>query len=93
MLKLVLISALSVIVLVGYVSSHGMVMNPVCRQSRWRFNSSAPVDWDDDQLYCGSFGVRHAQLLLLFFYLVKLTKFNIADSLECKWWKMRFLWR
>ncbi|XP_077291800.1 uncharacterized protein LOC143915185 [Arctopsyche grandis] len=39
-----------------YVNGHGMVMDPVNRASRWRVDSSAPVNYDDNQLYCGSFG-------------------------------------
>lgn len=59
MLALVLISILSASILFDQVSGHGYVLNPVGRASRWRFNSSAPINWDDDQVYCGSFGVRH----------------------------------
>lgn len=65
MTKLLLIAFLGVIVGIGYVAGHGMVMNPVSRQSRWRFNSSAPINWDDDQVYCGSFGVRFLIRLIM----------------------------
>lgn len=56
MLKLLFL-LIGVIVCIEYVLGHGMVLNPASRSSRWRFNSSAPVNWDDNQLYCGGFGV------------------------------------
>lgn len=37
------------------VNSHGMVMNPVGRSSRWRFDRSAKVNYGDNQLWCGGF--------------------------------------
>lgn len=61
MLKLIIL----LIVAAGYIEqvlSHGMVLNPASRSSRWRYNSSAPVNWDDNQLYCGGFGVRKSLL-------------------------------
>lgn len=36
-----------------YIQSHGMLLDPVSRSSRWRFNNSAPVNYDDNQLHCG----------------------------------------
>ncbi len=36
-----------------------MLMDPVGRASRWRFNSSAPTNWNDNELFCGGFGVHH----------------------------------
>lgn len=40
-----------------HVAGHGMVLDPVCRQSRWRYNESAPTDYNDNQVFCGGFGV------------------------------------
>lgn len=62
MLKLIFL-LIGVIGCLEYVFGHGMVLNPASRSSRWRFNSSAPVNWDDNQLYCGGFGVRKFSML------------------------------
>lgn len=39
------------------VSGHGVIMEPVGRASRWRTNSSAPVNYNDCGNYCGGFSV------------------------------------
>lgn len=36
---------------------HGMLLDPVNRASRWRFNSSAPADYNDNEGFCGGFNV------------------------------------
>lgn len=46
------------IVYVAEVNSHGMMMDPVNRASRWRIDSSAPKNYDDNGLYCGGFGAQ-----------------------------------
>lgn len=43
------------------VSSHGMVLNPVARGSRWRYNSSAPHNYNDAELNCGGMSVQWNQ--------------------------------
>ncbi|XP_077293877.1 uncharacterized protein LOC143916588 [Arctopsyche grandis] len=48
----------ALLAVVPIVWGHGMVMDPVNRASRWRFNNSAPANWDDNQLYCGSYGTQ-----------------------------------
>lgn len=40
------------------VFGHGMLLDPVARGSRWRYDASAPVNYDDNQLFCGGFSVR-----------------------------------
>ncbi|XP_063710146.1 uncharacterized protein LOC134838531 [Culicoides brevitarsis] len=44
---------------ITYVNSHGMLMDPVNRASRWRFNESAPKNYDDAGLWCGGFQIQH----------------------------------
>lgn len=39
------------------VVGHGMVHDPVNRATRWRYDRSAPADYDDNQLFCGGFAV------------------------------------
>lgn len=43
------------------VISHGMVLDPVARGSRWRSNSSAPHNYNDSELYCGGMSVQWNQ--------------------------------
>ncbi|KAH8248267.1 hypothetical protein KR038_009874 [Drosophila bunnanda] len=37
------------------LEAHGMMLSPVGRSSRWRYDSSAPTNYDDNGLYCGGF--------------------------------------
>lgn len=37
------------------ISSHGMVLNPVGRGSRWKVDRTAPVNYDDNGSNCGGF--------------------------------------
>jgi hypothetical protein len=53
--SLVLITAICGFI--GSVIGHGYVNEPVARGSRWRTNSSAPVNVDDNSLFCGGFAV------------------------------------
>lgn len=36
---------------------HGMLLSPVSRGSRWRYDSKAPTNFNDNELYCGGFSV------------------------------------
>lgn len=36
-----------------------MIMDPINRASRWRFNRSAPQNWNDHELFCGGFNEQH----------------------------------
>lgn len=57
MTKLLIISLLCAVALV-YVSGHGMVLDPVNRSSRWRYDATAEANYDDNQIWCGGLGVR-----------------------------------
>ncbi len=35
------------------VNSHGRLMDPPARNCMWRFGYSTPVNYDDNQLWCG----------------------------------------
>ena len=37
------------------VNGHGMVVDPVNRASRWRFDKTAVKDYNDNSLFCGGF--------------------------------------
>ncbi|CAD7093332.1 unnamed protein product [Hermetia illucens] len=39
--------------LVDYAFGHGMMIEPVGRQSRWRVDDTAPVNTNDNELFCG----------------------------------------
>ncbi|XP_058445618.1 uncharacterized protein LOC131426884 [Malaya genurostris] len=41
--------------LIPAISGHGMVLDPIARGSRWRCDSSAEVNYDDNALYCGGY--------------------------------------
>lgn len=41
------------------VHGHGMIIDPVGRSTRWRYNLSAPINFMDNQLYCGGFSNHH----------------------------------
>lgn len=43
------------------VSSHGMVLDPVARGSRWRYNTSAPHNYNDAEQYCGGMSIQWNQ--------------------------------
>ncbi|XP_055541532.1 uncharacterized protein LOC129727584 isoform X2 [Wyeomyia smithii] len=43
------------------VAGHGMVLEPIARGSRWRCNSKAPANYDDNGLYCGGYYVQWQQ--------------------------------
>ncbi|XP_017104157.2 uncharacterized protein [Drosophila bipectinata] len=53
--KSILIVAISTFSLLGELEAHGMMLSPVGRSSRWRYDSSAPKNYDDSGLYCGGF--------------------------------------
>lgn len=42
---------------ISQINSHGMLLDPVARSSRWHYNSSAPINYDDNGLNCGGYGV------------------------------------
>ncbi|KAH8330908.1 hypothetical protein KR067_008844 [Drosophila pandora] len=53
--KTALILAISSFCLLGELEAHGMMLSPVSRSSRWRYDSSAPTNYDDNGVYCGGF--------------------------------------
>ncbi|XP_060650170.1 uncharacterized protein LOC132787255 [Drosophila nasuta] len=40
---------------IGQIEGHGMMLSPVGRSSRWRYDTSASKNYDDNALYCGGF--------------------------------------
>jgi hypothetical protein len=44
---------LIILIKIEYIWPHGRLILPVSRSSRWRFNKTAPINYDDNQLHCG----------------------------------------
>lgn len=45
------------VVFVGEVWGHGMVLDPPNRSSLWRFDEKAPVNYNDNENFCGGYAV------------------------------------
>ncbi|XP_075218163.1 uncharacterized protein LOC142322953 [Lycorma delicatula] len=45
----------------GRVSGHGRLMDPPARNSMWRFGFPNPVNYNDNELYCGGYAVQYQQ--------------------------------
>ncbi|KAL1495082.1 hypothetical protein ABEB36_010556 [Hypothenemus hampei] len=45
----------------SYVNGHGRLMDPPSRNSMWRFGFPNPVNYNDNELYCGGFTVQWEQ--------------------------------
>ncbi|CAB0041587.1 unnamed protein product [Trichogramma brassicae] len=43
------------------VSAHGRLMDPPARNSMWRFGFPNPVNYNDNELYCGGYAVQWHQ--------------------------------
>ncbi len=51
--------------LVVYVDSHGYIYDPPSRSSVWRiFKDQALINYNDNEIYCGGFGVCNAYIIL-----------------------------
>lgn len=54
MVKIIVLS-LALFCTIDLVFGHGMVLNPVGRLSRWRYDWTAPADYDDSGSFCGGY--------------------------------------
>ncbi|XP_067013072.1 uncharacterized protein [Anabrus simplex] len=43
------------------VEGHARLMDPPARNSMWRLGFPNPVDYDDNELFCGGYAVQHQQ--------------------------------
>lgn len=55
------VSVAIVLAILGCVAAHGTVHDPVARQTRWRYDSQAPANFDDVGLWCGGFQTQWNQ--------------------------------
>ena len=44
---------------IGHVTSHGRLIQPAQRSSAWRFGYNNPKNYNDNELFCGGFGVSN----------------------------------
>lgn len=44
-----------VIIVLTLVDAHGRMMNPPSRNAMWRFGYPNPVNYDDNELFCGGY--------------------------------------
>ena len=47
--------------------AHGRLIDPPSRSSMWRFGFKTPINYDDNQLFCGGYDVSVHKLILVFF--------------------------
>ncbi|KAF2895498.1 hypothetical protein ILUMI_10677, partial [Ignelater luminosus] len=40
------------------VSGHGMMLDPPNRSSLWRYDPTAPINYNDNEVFCGGFGTQ-----------------------------------
>ncbi|XP_042869962.1 uncharacterized protein LOC122251841 [Penaeus japonicus] len=43
------------------VEGHGRLMQPPSRSSAWRLGFDTPVNYNDNELFCGGFGIQYGQ--------------------------------
>jgi len=61
---MVVVTLMLMMMMVARAGGHGMMMEPTQRSSMWRFPARfphAPVNYDDDELFCGGASVMHDQ--------------------------------
>ncbi|KAK4877777.1 hypothetical protein RN001_010283 [Aquatica leii] len=49
------------LLLIHQVVGHGMMLDPVNRSSRWRYNATAPPNYSDMGLFCGGYSAQWVQ--------------------------------
>jgi len=58
-----IIVALVVLLMAIGTHQHGHLMDPVNRSSMWRRGYNTPVNWNDNEVFCGGFAVSLKRLL------------------------------
>lgn len=57
--------ALSVVLVIAWIAKvygHGRMLEPPARNTLWRFGFKAPVNYNDNELFCGGIGVSGTQI-------------------------------
>ena len=47
-----------IVVLISHVCGHGRLMEPPGRNAMWRFGFPNPVNYNDNELFCGGYAGR-----------------------------------
>lgn len=47
------------------IHCHGTMIDPVSRNSLWRVEPDAPINYNDIELFCGGFGVSRYEFLII----------------------------
>jgi len=55
--KTILLMHIMIAVTTIGVQGHGRLLEPPSRASMWRFGFQTPIDYNDNQLFCGGFTV------------------------------------
>jgi len=53
-----MLAAVMVMVMMPPAAPHGRLMNPAARNAMWRFGFPNPVNYNDNELYCGGYVVQ-----------------------------------
>lgn len=56
-LRLCICVLILIIFNVNYSDGHGKLMDPVNRSSAWRRHFDTPKNYNDNELFCGGYGV------------------------------------
>lgn len=78
---------------VFHVSGHGRLMDPPARNAMWRYGFPNPVNYNDNELYCGGFAGCSLHAIYSSTLLPNISKFSEYSSLAAKRWQMWRLWR
>ena len=52
-----------VIAIIHHANSHGYLADPPSRSSAWRLGFKTPINYEDNQLFCGGFDVRFYDII------------------------------
>jgi hypothetical protein len=73
------ISVASVVLLMAIgTHQHGHLVDPVSRSSMWRRGYNTPVNWNDNEVFCGGFWVS---LKLLLFFEIRMDDLGTDDKI------------
>lgn len=70
---------LAILQVVHHAQAHGRLMDPPARNSMWRFGFPNPVNYNDNELYCGGYTGKLMMSLILF-----LSNFTLYSTVGTK---------
>lgn len=81
MFSSIILSLAFVLVAVALIDAHGTVLDPAARQSLWRSDKRAKANYNDNQQFCGGFGVSAIGNFINELYIIHLQ----LDATQCEW--------